>query len=92
MAALVGTFLRGRSVDETLALTGIQPLAAVVSAFAGTLAFAAVAAYALDAGLARTARRILCEYGESQKHRPNRCGQNGTRQRLSIHGSPLRLG
>jgi hypothetical protein len=44
MAALVSTFLRGRSVDEALALTGIQPLAAVVSALASTLAFAAVAA------------------------------------------------
>jgi hypothetical protein len=65
MAAFVSTFLSGRSVDKALALTGIQPLAAVVSAFAGTLAFAAVAAYALDSGLARAARRILREYGGS---------------------------
>jgi len=52
MATLVGAFLRGCSRDEALTLTGIQPLAAVVSAFARTLTFAAIAADALDAGLA----------------------------------------
>jgi hypothetical protein len=61
MAALVGTFLRGRSRDKALTLTGVQTFAAVVSAFARTLAFAAIAANALDAGLARATRRILRE-------------------------------
>src|SRR5277367_1672749 len=65
MATLVSTFLRGRSVDEALALTGVQPLAAVV--------------YAFDVGLHRAARRILCEYRASQEHRPHRCCQNCTR-------------
>lgn len=79
MAALISTFLRGRSVDEALALTGVKPLAAVVSAFARALPFAAVPTYAFDCGLHRAARRILCEYGASQEHRPHRCCQNGTR-------------
>jgi hypothetical protein len=79
MAALVSTFLRGRSVDEALALTGVKPLAAMVSAFARALPFAAVPTYAFDGGLHRAARRILCEYGGSQEHRPHRCCQNGTR-------------
>ena len=56
MAALVSTFLRGRSVDEALALTGVKPLAAVVSAFARALPLAAVPAYAFDGGLHRAAR------------------------------------
>jgi len=72
MAALVSTFLRGRSVDEALALTGIQPLAAVVSALAGTLAFATIAAYALHIGLARVPGRVLREHRGRQKYRADR--------------------
>jgi hypothetical protein len=79
MATLVSTFLRGRSVDEALALAGVQALAAVVSAFAGALTLAAIAADAFDAGLHRPARRILREYGASQEHRPHRRCENCTR-------------
>jgi hypothetical protein len=45
-------------------------LLAVARAFAGALAFAAVAADTLHSSLARAARRILREYGSGQEHRP----------------------
>lgn len=53
--AFLRALLSARSVDKALALTGVLSLAVVLRAFAGTQAFAAIGAEALDASGLRAA-------------------------------------
>jgi hypothetical protein len=92
MTAFAGAVLSAGTRDPSLTFAGVLPLATVLGALAGALAFAAIAADTLYVGLIFRAA-VLRKDRLRSNHQPDHCRENGSAHLhlILVHKHPSSL-